>query len=66
MALPRSVRTVALATALWSLGYGAYRMYYALGGKAGLPGVLRHGAYPAFRSIKASQRHCSWPERWPR
>jgi hypothetical protein len=35
----RAVRRLGRVTALWSLGYGLYRSYYALGGTLGMPGT---------------------------
>ena len=40
--------------ALWSLGYGLYRAYYALGGTAGMPGVpLSQAEWVRINSVAA-------------
>lgn len=35
----RVLNRVSRVTAVWTLGYGLYRMYYAVGGTIGMPGV---------------------------
>jgi Protein of unknown function (DUF3995) len=48
----RALRRVSVATAVWGLAYAGYRLYYALGGTAFLPGVP--ASPETFRLINAA------------